>query len=148
MRPFVFATAAVLLVAAAASVLLLAGDGGKGDASDSTSAAATSTAPDVLDPGPATAATPGVRVQPGDVPDPSHEGEALPRGYRQLLGRDDILPVYDPTFVTAEAIAWNDQDLVLGVEIDGDARAYSIAHLNSREMVIDRVAGIPVLVTW
>jgi len=148
MRPFAFATAAILLVAAVASVLLLTGDDGSNDAVESTLIAATSTAQEAMDPGRAVGADPGVRVQPGDVPDPFLEGEDLPRGYRQLLGRDDIRPVYDPTFVTAEAIGWNDQDLVLGVEIDGDARAYSISYLNSREMVIDRVAGIPVLVTW
>ena len=148
MKRFAFATAAIVLVAAVASVLLLTGDGGSDDAAESTPIEATSTAPESVDSGPAAADTPGVRVQPGDVPDPFFEGEDLPRGYRQLLGRDDIRPVYDPTFVTAEAIGWSDQDLVLGVEIDGDARAYSISYLNSREMVIDRVAGIPVLVTW
>jgi len=148
MRPFALATAAILLVAAVASVLLLTGDGGSGEAAETTLIAATSTAPEPVGSGQAVAAAPGVRVQPGDVPDPFLEGEDLPRGYRQLLGRDDIRPVYDPTFVTAEAIGWSDQDLVLGVEIDGDARAYSISYLNSREMVIDRVAGIPVLVTW
>ena len=139
MKPFAFATAAVLLVAAVASVLLLAGGGGSDDAAASAQAAA----PDSTTP-----AAPGAQVLPGDVPDPIREGETPPQGYRQLLGRDDIRPVYDPAFVAADAIDWGDDDLVLGLEIDGDARAYSIAYLNSREMVIDRVAGIPVLVTW
>jgi len=88
------------------------------------------------------------QVDPDSVPDPFREGELPPPGYRQLLTRDGIPPVYEPTFVTAERIDWSEDDLVLGVEIDGDARAYAIGYLSSREMVIDRVAGIPVLVTW
>ncbi len=91
---------------------------------------------------------PPQQVDPYSVPDPIREGEPPPPGYRQLLTRDGIPPVYEPAFVTAERIDWKDDDLVLGVEIDGDARAYAIGYLNSREMVIDRVAGIPVLVTW
>jgi len=88
------------------------------------------------------------QVDPDSVPDPFREGELPPPGYRQLLTRDGIPPVYEPAFVTAERIDWREDDLVLGVEIDGDGRAYSIGYLNSREMVIDRIAGIPVLVTW
>jgi len=153
MKPSALATAAILLVAAVASVLLPAGGGGPDDATESTPVAVAPEPLATAPPSVTSSDTPasivlGVRVRPGDVPDPFREGETLPEGYRQLLARDSIRPVYDPTFVTAEAIGWRDQDLVLGLEIDDDARAYSIAHLNSHEMVIDRVAGIPVLVTW
>ena len=156
MKPFALATAAILLVAAVASVLLLAGGGASDDAAEPTPVAVTpgvsdpfaAASPAATSPDTPTSIVPGVRVRPSDVPDPFRRGETPPPGYRQLLARDSIRPVYDPTFVTAEAIGWHDQDLVLGLEIDGDARAYSIAHLNSHEMVIDRVAGIPVLVTW
>ena len=87
-------------------------------------------------------------VDPDSVPDPYALGETPPPGYRQLLERDGILPVYRPVFVTAGETEWPDDSYVLGLEIDGDARAYPIGYLTSREMVIDRVAGIPVLVTW
>lgn len=90
----------------------------------------------------------GELADPGEVYDPVRAGETLPRGYRQLLRRDAILPVYDPEFVDASATQWPGDTLVLGVAIDDDARAYPISHLNRREMVIDRVAGIPILVTW
>ena len=73
---------------------------------------------------------------------------ALPAGFRQLLGRDAIAPIYDPTFTTAEASSWPDDTLVVGVEINGDARAYPVGPLNRREMVIDTVGDIPVLVSW
>ncbi len=37
---------------------------------------------------------------------------------------------------------------MIGVEVDGHARAYPVSLLNSREMVVDRVGGVPILVTW
>jgi hypothetical protein len=90
----------------------------------------------------------GALADPSATYDPVKAGEETPRGFRQLLARDRIAPIYDPTFVSAEAIDWPDDALVIGIEIDGDARAYPVGHLNSREMVIDSIAGIPVLVTW
>ena len=68
--------------------------------------------------------------------------------FRQLLRRDAIRPIYEPTFVSAEESGFSDEELVLAVEINGDSRAYPIGPLNSREMVIDEVGGVPILVTW
>ena len=67
---------------------------------------------------------------------------------RQLLPRDGILPVYNPHFVSAGESNYRDDELVMGLEINGDARAYSVGMLRSREMVNDEVGGTPVLVTW
>jgi hypothetical protein len=39
-------------------------------------------------------------------------------------------------------------DLVMGVSINGDSRAYPVRYLRWREMVNDEVGGIPILVTW
>lgn len=80
--------------------------------------------------------------------DPVKAGEEPPRGYRQLLDRDRIAPIYNPKFVSASKSEWPDDALVIGIALAGEAKAYPISHLNSREMVIDRIAGIPVLVTW
>ena len=66
---------------------------------------------------------------------------------RQLLQRDGIRPIYKPEF-SANPDAYADDELVMGVEIKGDARAYSVSFLNRREMVNDVVGGTPVLVTW
>ena len=88
------------------------------------------------------------RADPDQVYDPFKEGEALPRGYRQVIDRDDIRPIYDPTYVAAADANWPDDLLVIGVEINGDARAYPIGFLTRREMVIDEIGGDPVLVTW
>jgi hypothetical protein len=90
----------------------------------------------------------GAIVPPESQYDPVEAGEPLPDGFRQLLPRDAILPIYNPTYVAAEASEWTGETLVLGIEIEGDARAYPISFLNRREMVVDRIAGIPILVTW
>ena len=68
--------------------------------------------------------------------------------WSQLLGRDDIRPIYKPEFVLAADAGYADGELVMGVEIDGRAKAYPVGLLNEREMVNDELAGIPILVTW
>lgn len=68
--------------------------------------------------------------------------------YNQLLRQDSIYPVYEPEFVAASAYDYPDEQLVLGVEINGVAKAYPIVVLNHREMVNDELAGIPILATW
>jgi hypothetical protein len=90
----------------------------------------------------------GALADPDEVYDPVAAGEDLPEGYRNTLRRDDILPVYDPEFVPAREIDWSDDSLVIGVQIDSEAKAYPVDHLNRREMVVDRLAGVPILVTW
>ncbi len=90
----------------------------------------------------------GVLASPSDVYDPVRAGEETPTGFRQLLSRDAIVPVYDPTFLPAAQSPWSDNTLVIGVEVDGEAKAYPVSFLNRREMVIDRLAGEPLLVSW
>lgn len=90
----------------------------------------------------------GVRVDPAGVYNPVLAGEALPDGFRQILPRDAIAPVYDPTFVNGRDIGWSEDAQVIGVAIDGEAKAYPVSFLNGREMVVDEIAGIPILVTW
>lgn len=84
----------------------------------------------------------------GSLYDPVRAGEELPQGFRQLFGRDAIRPIYEPTFVAAQDAGWTDSTLVVALEIDGDARAYPVSHLNRREIVNDHVGNTPVLVTW
>ena len=91
---------------------------------------------------------PASRAEPGDAYDPVRAGEPVPDGFRQLLSRDSIRPIYDPQFVVAGEAPWTDTTLVIGVEVGGDARAYTVAHLGRREMVNDVVGGDPLLVSW
>ncbi len=90
----------------------------------------------------------GPAIVPNEVYDPVRAGEEMPRGYRQLLARDAIRPVYEPRFVPAAEAGWDPPAMVIGVEIDGEAKAYPVSFLNRREMVIDRLSGVPILVTW
>ncbi len=80
--------------------------------------------------------------------DPVAAGEDLPAGYRQLLARDQIAPIYDPEFTGAGSVDWPADMLVIGVAGERDAKAYPVTPLNQREMVIDSLEGIPILVTW
>ncbi len=99
-------------------------------------------------PRPEATAALGELADPGEVYDPVRAGEPLPRGYSQLLPRDAILPVYEPRFVPAAEAGWPDDTLVIGVADGEEAKAYPVSFLNHREMVIDRLAGSPILVTW
>ena len=66
----------------------------------------------------------------------------------QSLYKDAIFPIYQPTFVPAEEKSLHADAHVIGLAINGDAKAYPVDVLNSREMVNDVVGGVPVLVTW
>ena len=91
---------------------------------------------------------PGPRANPAEVYDPVRGGEEPPTGFRQLLVRDQIAPVYDPVYTHPASVDWPIDSLVLGVAGAETAKAYPITHLNQREMVIDSLEGIPILVTW
>ena len=68
--------------------------------------------------------------------------------FRQLRRPDAILPVYHPRFLGSDESDLPDDELVIGLKINGDARAYPAGLLYNREMVNDTVGGVPVLVTW
>ena len=62
-----------------------------------------------------------------------------PPGVEQLLPRGRIAAVFEPTFVSAAEAEIADEAWVLGVEIDGVAKAYSLNLLNRHEVVNDTV---------
>jgi hypothetical protein len=66
----------------------------------------------------------------------------------QMLGFDAIPPIYAARFVSAKDSPLLDEELVMGLALDGEAKAYPVTVLRSREMVNDEIAGWPVLVTW
>lgn len=90
----------------------------------------------------------GIRVGPRSAYNPVAAGEKLPDGFRQLLPRDAIRPVYNPVFVAAGSIPWPDDTDVIGVTIGGRAKAYPVSFLNGRELVVDEIDNIPILVSW
>ena len=68
--------------------------------------------------------------------------------FRQWAGFDGIPPIYHPEFVAAEGAPLAHDDLIMGVTLGGEAKAYPISVLQFREMVNDELAGIPILVSW
>lgn len=88
------------------------------------------------------------RVDPTSVYNPVLAGERLPDGFRQVLPRDAITPVYDPLFIAGDEIGWPGEAQVIGVAIGDAAKAYPVSFLNGREMVVDEIDGVPILVTW
>lgn len=89
-----------------------------------------------------------VRADPDAVLDPAVDGIALPDGYRPLLDRDQLEPVYDPTFTDVGGVDWPDDMLVIGVAGAETSKVYPVTHLNQHEMVIDYLEGEPILVSW
>ena len=79
---------------------------------------------------------------------PSGPKVVAPGDYYQLLGRDRIRPVYSPIVVASDVAALGSDDLVIGVSIGGESRAYPIRPLRFLEMVNDELGGTPILVTW
>ena len=89
-----------------------------------------------------------------EIEAPAGEGQTS-RKSRQfeiidILPRDAILAIFDPQFVSvSEADEFmREFELVLGLTINGDKRAYSLPFLDSHEIVNDVVGGKPVAVTW
>ena len=67
-----------------------------------------------------------------------------------VLPRDAIPAIFEPTFLTVSEANefYGDEEPIIGVEIDGEAHAYSTIHLNGHEIVNDEIAGRKIAVTW
>ena len=74
--------------------------------------------------------------------------EELPPEVEQLLPRGQIPAIFDPRFVSAEDAEIDDDAWVLGVLIDGEARAYSLNLLNRHEIVNDRIGEKSFAAVW
>ena len=93
---------------------------------------------------PATAAaTPAEPEEPREPGDPDLQ-------IVTLLPPDAIPAIDNPRFVTAEEAdrQLSLSDLVIGVSIDGEHRAYGAAFLSAHEIVNDTLGGRAIAVTW
>ncbi len=72
----------------------------------------------------------------------------LPPGVEMLLPRGALEAVVDPQWVAAEQAVIPDDAIVLGLVVDGDARAYSLNLLNRHEVVNDQFGDLPVAAVW
>jgi len=62
--------------------------------------------------------------------------------------RDQIPPIHEPKFVPAAEAEIGPEEPVIGLIINGDARAYPLRILLWHEIVNDTVGGVPVLVSY
>lgn len=108
---------------------------------DETAAPASLDEPSQQDPAPASEA-----VDPDSVNRRVFEFDAYVPP--QLIPPDGIRPIYDPAFSAASDAPLEDDELVIGIALNGGAKAYPISVLRIREMVNDELAGLPILVTW
>ncbi len=68
---------------------------------------------------------------------------------QSILPQDAIPALIKPGYLSAlQAPDINDQEEVIGVVINGDARAYPLSTLSAHEIVDDDIGGQPVAVTW
>lgn len=77
----------------------------------------------------------------------------------ETVDRDDIVPggpprdgihgIDAPRFVPSEQATWvDDTTIVLGVVVQGDARAYPVHLMDYHQVANDVVGGVPLAVTW
>jgi hypothetical protein len=80
----------------------------------------------------------------------AEEGQEPEYDIITLLPKDAIPSIDNPRFYNVqEADAeYEPDEVVLGVEFNGDTRAYPVGLLSSHEIVNDMVGGRPIAVTW
>ena len=157
--------AVVLVIVAVAAIILLSGCGPTAEPGvspvseqaartiDTSVPTAMGSTPNTTHAPPAdTTAPPADTPVPTAVPSPASAEPTAEPEYEivTLLPPDAIPAISDPSFVSADEAddQYEHDELVLGVEIDGDARAYSIPLLSRHEIVNDVVGGKPIAVTW
>ncbi len=66
-----------------------------------------------------------------------------------ILPEDRIPAIVNPTYVPVSAAGdFRDDEEVIGLAINGDARAFPISTLSAHEIVDDVIGGQPLAVTW
>ena len=83
-----------------------------------------------------------------DSPDLPVPPDDMPEAFTQLLPRGKIASVDDPTFVSADEAELSEDAWVLGVVVEGEARAYSLNLLNHHEVVNDRIGETAFAAVW
>jgi len=76
------------------------------------------------------------------------EQQDVPEGYVQILQRGGIAAIDAPEYVAAAEAQIRDEAWVLGVVIEGQARAYSLELLNSHEVVNDSIGDTDFAAVW
>ena len=79
---------------------------------------------------------------------PASASDPAPEGVEILMPRGGIPAVFEPEFVPAGSAEITDDAWVLGIVIDGIAKAYSLNLLNRHEIVNDRFGDKPIAAVW
>lgn len=66
----------------------------------------------------------------------------------EKLPKDAISPIYSPKYVDASFSDLGEDDLVMGISINGESRALPVGLMRFREMLNDVVGGVPLLASW
>ena len=74
--------------------------------------------------------------------------DELPEGVEQIIPRGQSAAVFEPEFVSADEAEISDDAWVLGVVVEGVAKAYSLNLLNRHEVVNDRSGGTAFAAVW
>jgi hypothetical protein len=94
--------------------------------------------------------TPSVPFVQSYDPNPVSDRDYSEYNIVTLLPPDAIPSINNPSFtdVSQADEKYDPDEMVLGVEFNGDARAYSVGLLSNHEIVNDTVGGIHLAVTW
>lgn len=89
-------------------------------------------------------------ISPTSPASPANRRVEDPHEYQfpDQIPYDAILPIYEPEFAPASDSPLEEDELVMGVALNGEAKAYPVTVLRIREMVNDELGGVPILVTW
>jgi len=88
----------------------------------------------------------GVLVGAAGAQEPPTEADA-PKLVR-VIPQDRIPAIFRPTYVEAASANLADDTPVIGLTINGEARAFALSLLDAHEIVNDTIGGTPVAVTW
>jgi hypothetical protein len=79
---------------------------------------------------------------------PTASKNDLPPSFKRVLPRGRIAGIRKPVYVSAEDARIGADAWVLGVEIEGQARAFSLNLLNRHEVVNDTIGKTPFAAVW
>ncbi len=74
--------------------------------------------------------------------------EDLPDEFEQILPRGRIAAITNPVYVSADNADISGDSWILGLIIDGEARAYSLNLLNRHEVVNDEINDTKFAAVW
>lgn len=92
----------------------------------------------------------GVTVQAGEINGFDTSSEVLNENTLVRVGPIDF-PMVSLDEITLESVAdtdWNDEDFVLGVALNGEARAYPLPMMVWHQLANDVLGDVPILVTF